>query len=434
MRKYEIFVLIFVSLSLLLMETGDCEIFAGRAKISIEPFSQGLRVQLGGYGERAGRPAEGVHDTTYAKILTLHDSQNDKYLFLVTMDICHIPWSIVKRTVEKVNLPFLNENNLVIMASHSHAGLEGMSLDERNILNNPHIGIFDPKMLEFVTEQLSKLIKESLKELYPVTFSSTVIEVPGFNRNRRDEKLPTDTSLNIWRFDRDGSPWIIFVNFTAHETIMTPNEMLLSAGYPGIIQRVIEAFYPDSICMFSNGAEGDVAPAGYSGASQWEKMENYGVNLAKIAIDTIKNMTTNTITTFKHDYLWVKLPEKILAPDFFKIAGDEYKVSEEVAKEVANQLFPSEAPMHIIRLNESAIVTFPGEPITAIGLSVKNKLKEKGIKVPIVTALTNDLIGYILTEEEYNKSGYEVTASFYGPHLGRLMMNSAFELIERALN
>ncbi len=407
------------------------EILVGSAKIPIDPFTSGLKVQLGGYGDRAGKPAEGVHDTTYAKVLILYQSRANEYLFIITMDVCHIPWSVVTNTIKKTNLPFLNEDNLIIMASHTHAGLEGMSMDERNILGNPHIGIFDPQMLDFVSSKLAELIKNGLRELYPVSFSSKTIEVKGLNKNRRNENSPTDTTLNILRFDRDGNPWIIFVNFTAHETIMTPNEMLLSAGYPGIIQRTIETFYPGTTCMFSNGAEGDVAPTGYFGASAWEKMENYGLTLAKVIIDNLLLMNSKTIEKFQHEVLWVQLPEKTFSPDFFKIAGDEYQVSEDTAKEILAKLFPDKAPMHAIRINDSAIITFPGEPITAIGLSVKDRLKSKGINCPILTSLTNDLIGYILTEDEYNKSGYEVTVSFYGPKLGELITNSAYQLVDR---
>jgi hypothetical protein len=67
-------------------------------------------------------------------------------------------------------------------------------------------------------------------------------------------------------------------------------------------------------------------------------------------------------------------------------------------------------------------VTFPGEPICELGLAVKEALRQAGIAHPCVAALTTDEIGYILTKEEYQKSGYEVTASFYGEGLGQLLL------------
>lgn len=405
------------------------DVLAGISRVSINPINKGLKVQLGGYGERQGKPALGTHDETWAKILTL--KKNDEYLFLITLDICHVPWSLVEHTIKKAELPFLNQNNIVMMASHTHAGLEGMSIDERNIVNNPNIGIFDKQILDYVSSQIAKGIQESVQNLYPVTFSAGRVETKGFNRNRRHDELPTDPYLTVLKFDRENHPWVIFVNFTAHETIMTPKEMYLSAGYPGIIQRTVEAFYPGTTCMFSNGAEGDVAPAGYKGSSAWESMENYGLSLAKHVVDIVKDLKSEPISTIQHNVIWGNLPQKQIAPDFLKIAGDEYQVSEEMVNTMIDQLFPSKAPFHLIQINDCAIVTFPGEPITEIGMSVKQKLMEQGIRVPVVTSLTNDLIGYILTEKEYLQSGYEVTASFYGPKLGDTVLSTIEELIKK---
>ena len=49
--------------------------------------------------------------------------------------------------------------------------------------------------------------------------------------------------------------------------------------------------------------------------------------------------------------------------------------------------------------------------ITAIGMAAKKALADAGVKHTAVMALTSEHIGYILTPEEYAKSGYEVTAS-----------------------
>ena len=56
---------------------------------------------------------------------------------------------------------------------------------------------------------------------------------------------------------------------------------------------------------------------------------------------------------------------------------------------------------------------------------------DKGVKHPVVMALTSEHIGYILTPEEYAKSGYEVTASFYGPTLGPTLLAGAKELASK---
>jgi hypothetical protein len=73
-------------------------------------------------------------------------------------------------------------------------------------------------------------------------------------------------------------------------------------------------------------------------------------------------------------------------------------------------------------------MTFPGEPICEIGTAVKDALRKGGVAHPCVASLTTDHIGYILSADEYHKSGYEVTASFYGDGLGKLLQDEEIAL------
>ena len=108
-----------------------------------------------------------------------------------------------------------------------------------------------------------------------------------------------------------------------------------------------------------------------------------------------------------------------------KIAGTEYHVTAEQLAQMVQMLFPEKAPIYALRLNEFEMVTFPGEPICELGSAVKATLRQAGIRHPCVAALTTDEIGYILTREEYQKSGYEATASFYGDGLGAVLLEHA---------
>ena len=42
-----------------------------------------------------------------------------------------------------------------------------------------------------------------------------------------------------------------------------------------------------------------------------------------------------------------------------------------------------------------------------------------------MAGLTSDYIGYVLSKEEYEESGYEATASFYGDGLADLLIGEA---------
>jgi hypothetical protein len=44
--------------------------------------------------------------------------------------------------------------------------------------------------------------------------------------------------------------------------------------------------------------------------------------------------------------------------------------------------------------------------------------------------LGNDLVGYILTPEEYRQGGYESAVSFYGESVGPLLVGETAKLVE----
>jgi len=172
--------------------------------------------------------------------------------------------------------------------------------------------------------------------------------------------------------------------------------------------------------MYANGAEGDQSPAGAQGASAYERFEDYGRRVGIIASLLASAVHGREVKDFRVACKWVDLPKQQGAPDFVKIAGDEYHVTQEELDQILPAMFPAKAPIYGLRVDGFQMMTYPGEPIAQLGLETKAGLKGR-VDFPCVASLTSDHIGYILTKEEYAKSGYEVTASFYGDTLGGVM-------------
>lgn len=419
-------------LSLLIVTANaTAEFQAGCARASITPLEAGIPTQLGGYGERNGVPATGIHDTIYAKVVVMQSE--DTLAALVGLDICTTPRSLVEETVRKANIPGLTYDSVIMAASHDHAGLEGMSMDRNNVLGNPHIGIFSEEVLQFVSDRVAAALKEAHGRLEPVTAGTGVVPLRGMNRNRRHDGAPTDEDMTIVRLDRsNGTPLALLVNYTAHGTIMTEKIMEISGGWAGVMQRTVEDLVGhDVTCIYTNGSEGDVAPRGYTGGSRFEMAEQYGRRVAIAASQLTDAIHTGPVTQFALHNHTVHLPERTPAPDFLKIAGDEYQVTEEQLAMALQVLFPDATPLYGLQINDFHLITIPGEPITAIGLAIKQSLREGGSAHPVIVACTNDHIGYILTKDEYHLSGYEVTASFYGDGLGEVFLEEGAKLAEK---
>ena len=397
---------------------------AGVARVSINPLEDKIPTQLGGYGAREGKPAQGTLDTIYGKVL-LFDSGGEKSA-IISMDVCSVPVCLAEEALKKAAIENLTLDRLLITASHSHAGLEGLALDRRNVANNPNIGIFSEPMLNFVTDRLASALKQANAALQPVKAASGAVDLPNMNRNRRSSKC-VDPQATVLRLDKvDGSPLAVFVNYTAHGTFVDEHEMLVSGEWAGSMQRTVEDLIGGGVlCLYANGAEGDIAPQGRTGGSRYEQAWNYGRQVGIAVGRLAKDLRTEDISHFAVGCDWVTLPARQGAPDFVKIAGAEYHVTQEQLDQVVQLLFPEKAPLYALRVNGFEMVTFPGEPICELGTTVKDALRAAGITHPCVGGLTTDGIGYILTKAEYHKSGYEVTASFYGDGLGQLLLDRA---------
>lgn len=419
--------IMWVGLALVWSVSASAQLQAGVARASITPLEAKIPTPLGGYGAREGKPAEGVHDTLYAKALVFEFA--GKKSALVTLDVCSLPACLVEESLAKANIAGLTPDTVLMAASHTHGGLEGFTMDRRNVAGNPNIGVFSEEILKFVTERVADALHKADAALQPVTAGAGVVALPGMNRNRRGDNI-VDQDLTLLRFDdAKGKPYVLLVNYTSHGTILSEHEMLASGDWSGNMQRTVEALLRDgATCMYTNGAEGDISPTGARGGSRWEQAEDYGRRVGIAAARLADTVKTAPVKQFTLRVESVDLPKTQVPPGFTKITGDEYKITEEQIQQLLPVMFPSRAPVAALRVNNFEMVTFPGEAVCSIGLAVKDAARKAGIKYPCIGGLTNDGIGYILTPEEYRQGGYESTTSFYGDSLGPLIQEKATSL------
>jgi hypothetical protein len=381
---------------------------------------------LGGYGARMSKPAEGIHDDIWAKALVLTDG-NSKYA-IVTLDILGLPPNVKPRLLEQLNREEWTAENILLLPSHTHTSLEMFALNEKNIFNLAPVGIYQPPLLDHVVETLAGLILSTDQNLQPVKTGSSCKKVPGLNRNRRGE-ASVDDNLTVTRIDHlDGRPLSVLVNWTAHPTIMDEHDMLVSGGWPGYLQRELEAWIGGNVvAMFYNGAEGDQSVVARGAGSHYEKAERYGRKIATEAVDVYRDIKPVEGAAFGYHYRIVQLPEREAHPGFMETGGREYGLNEESIQVLLEQIFPVQTSVAACRLGELLIVGAPGEMTAALGLEIKAALREAGISYPVIGGLANQWISYILSEDEYNKSGYEASVSYYGSGLGKVMVKAMLD-------
>ena len=407
-----IFCILFLSSSAWIMAL---EIGTGVADIT--PDTSAYKVPMAGYGSRLGRPAKGVHDPLHAKVLYLTDGA--QCMAVISVDLRsstpEFKWQIVSKTGD-LNLTI---ENVFVAASHTH---DGPSMYPEKFWQM-QFGKYDPAIVDIMTTAIAQAVHEAAASTQPVRMGYATTLAEGFTRNRRwdydsekreaaGESPVVEPRLTVIRFDgMKGDCLALTVHFAAHPTILDADNMLLSAEWPGVLQRELEQKFSGCTALYLNGAEGDQSPVADAGADDFERMENYGKKLAVLATQLATTIETKPDMPIGFDYGAPDLPP-LTFPE-----GSERKY--QAYAKAAQEALPRQAPLQVLRIGPIALAGLPGEPIMEVGQAAESKLKEMGAEQPLVVGLANDYIGYIVNEKEYAHGGYEVESrSYYGPGLG----------------
>lgn len=406
------------------------ELEAAIARIDLTPPLE-MKAPLGGYGARMNAPAVGVHDRIFAKALLVTDGE--RRFVLVTCDMLGLAPPVKQEIMKRLAGDGWAADQIMLLPSHSHASIEMHAINPSNIFSLPQVGIHDPKLYEFTVNNFVNLIQRvsALKPI-PVKIGTESTQIPGWNRNRRDDVTLTDNDLTITRVDTlENKPFAVLVNFTAHPTFMTEKEMMFSGGWPGALQRTMESLIGEDVAvMYYNGAEGDQAPVARpnSGDSRWEMAERFGLDLGIETAKHWKSIETARDIAFDYHLQTIDLPERSWHPDFMSTGGKEYGLTEELLTNMLPRLSPPQTMSGSLRLGHLVLIGIPGEMAAGLGMDVKAKTKRiLGVQHPVIGGLANEWVSYILSEDAYRSGQYEASISFYGQKLGPTMIKGALD-------
>ncbi len=421
--KFTLFSLLLICI---IYDANSQEPLKGNAKsITITPPLE-IGYTLGGYGARMSKPAQGIHDDIKAKALVLSDGS--KKFAIITMDMLGFPPNVRPMIAEKLSQSGWKAENIMLLPSHTHTSLEMFALNNRNIFGMAAIGIFQPELLDFIVEKLALLIEDTDRQLVPVKTGTGQVSLENLNRNRRGA-TSVDRELTVTRVDDlNDNPMAILVNWTAHPTIMDADDMWVSGGWPGYLQRELEDWIDDDIvAMYYNGAVGDQSVIARRGGSNYEKAEYYGRTIAKEALSLYQNIVPSGNTVLEVVSREITLPSKKPHPSFMQTGGAEYQLDESKIQALLDHIFPGTTQITALQVGGLMIIGAPGEIIAELGLATKNELRNLGVKNPVIGGIANEWLSYILTVEEYEKGGYESSVSFYGPGLGQVIYDGMLE-------
>lgn len=393
----------------------------GVAACDITPDVTRYEVPMAGYGARDGKPSTGVHDALQAKVLYVRDGETA--FALVTTDLRSTTPELKDLIIEQSEGLDFSRENLMVAASHNHSGPSFYPQQFWQL----QFGEYDPAILLPMADSIAGALRVAVESAQPARVGFAERELPSFTRNRRwgydtearesDGEVPQlNTRLWVMRVDTAGGQCMaILTNYGTHPTILGADNFLLTAEWPGVLQDELEVAFPGAVSLYTNGAEGDQAPAGAQGADGFERMEDFGKRLAREAAALVHSIETRPVDA-RYAYREASLGE----PRFSEAARKgRYAFMHPMAMEV----LPRFAVLQQFRIGDVVLAALPGEPIAEVGRATETAIKNLGAAHAVTVSLANDYVGYILNAKEYAHGGYEVDSrSYYGPGLGDVIV------------
>ena len=399
---------------LYLVFPAHAELLAGVGAADITSPIGGM---MGGYSDRGIAVSTGVHDALMAKALVLKD--HDTALAIVTMDLVGVPSESVGAM--KVGIrERTGIEQVMLLASHTHSGPDG----------NRNFPAGDKPWVEELEEKVVNAVAAANDSLQPVRYGVGKGEVrEGHNRRkilsdgtcemlwRNPERVPTepvDYELGVIRFQKaDGAPLVTLVNFTCHPVILGPENLEISADWPGVMQRTVEAEL-GAVCMFAQGAAGDINPfmdktAPKDGA--FEEVEKMGKAVAREVVRVSENIEmregSDVALTAETEAIPIPLRWDVKNPEV--IAAFEKKYGKILVKLFMSRLGdrldkPLMGDLVTVTVGDDlAFVGLPGEFFVQLGLDLKGR---STIPNTFAFGYCNETSGYFPTINAAWQGGY----------------------------
>lgn len=327
---------------------GPLHVGMGRA--TMEVFTDG--VGMYGYGQVKNvvrSQATPLH--ARAMLVALHDA-TDRVLF-VSCELAFITQNVKDTVVHRLQQRFpgddLSDSNVMITATHTHAGPGGYAFDA---LYNITTGGFHCGVFQGIVDGIVAAVEQARDDLRPSLLlageaafaDSTEVawnrSLKAWNRNpdvtvplkKRDAHTAMDRSMRgLAVVDGSGRTTGLVSWFGVHSTCVDNRNTAIHFDNKGQASAQFEAKHPGVIALFAQEKAGDVSP-NYHGASgkrarqdRRSRKADHGFGLAerngamhaKLAEELISGTTRDTLSTrIDHELIYVDMSNATADPDF----------------------------------------------------------------------------------------------------------------------
>ncbi|MGC9009994.1 MAG: hypothetical protein ACP5I7_05190 [Sulfolobales archaeon] len=379
-------------------------------------------IRLGGYGHRLGLSSTHVIDPLYLRILYLVNRSGDSVV-ITQLDLL----GLYREDAEKIRDIIsgrlgVNRSDVMIATTHTHSAPETIipmwthtfpyTKEQKDLYET-----WFRKLLEIVKEASDDLIY-SLDKVSSIRSGYKKVSNLCFNRAFRDGVVDNELSILGVEGDREK---IIVANYACHP--VTNVGLGISSDYPGEISRQLSRKGFEVI--FLTGACGDIDPLqkgvrymSYLGSVLSEEILSLYYSSEEILSEDLRSLEEEIV-------LRTRAPNK----DLDNLLR-EYESLKSIYGDTRNLLFDSSwidllyldeeldllkrdvreirTIIQVIRIGaDNVIIGIPGEVLSETSLSIKEQARSVKYRNIMISAYTNDYIGYIPIERSFIENKYE---------------------------
>ncbi len=417
----------------------ETPVLAGWAVAEITPH---IPCRMGGYGSRAAL-ANAVHDPLYAHALAL--GTPDRPFVVITCDLIGVDEAMVEETCRHVAQQYPGATTW-LGATHTHAGPDATR--SLSFVTEPP----DPAIKERVIMGASSAACEAISRMHPVWARGASGPVNGVATNRDHPEQAADITLDLLCFydaPERVQPAAVFGSFPCHPTVMSADNLAISADLPGAFRRQLHALLGgDPWIALATGAAGDISTRHTRQGQGFDELERLGALLARQASKLFPAGQPLALAAPDIREAVLSLETKApLSPE--KLAADAQHIQERMSAErqsgnvaqlrtlettlqgiqAVQKLAWKEQPRNITvsvaLMGKLALVAVPGELYNRLGAEIKQATGH----FVLLLGYTNGYAGYIPSREAYAELDYEVLISPFAPGSGERLAQTVKQLL-----
>jgi hypothetical protein len=402
-------------------------------------------VPLAGYGDLARRnipfgwsrehrfafffkPSTSVHDPIQARAMVLQ--RGAERLVFVRLDLVAVSAAIETALRARLADLQIREEQLILSATHTHSG-PGAFADSLGFAVIA-VDSYHQEIFERIVTACEQAVRRAMTGAAPGRLFSLSFEVDKVQFNRRKRDAMVDRKANLLLARTHDGRWLGgIINFAIHPTALPPTNLALSADIPGAIERHLGAHLQalnrssaPVIVLFINGALGDIGPSlrGFDGI---ERTAQPVVEQAGQSLPLLREIEPEwTVATAALDLGRPALALGACLEGWPATLLGGMRIS-------LGSLLSGQTTLRLVLLGDIAMMSWPGEPTSALGLSLQKEAARTGSAQGWVLGLTGDYKYYFTTADEFNARSYESCASVFGPDAGQRIVDAYRDLLSQ---